>query len=109
MTMWPVRATVGLPALRCTCKRRRAYMLDRRHFLIGAGALLTASFVKRAKAFSRKSGEPLVLSPARKPDETLYVYWQRRGSFLSVTPIRRKKRLIIEVSALTPRSDKSRS
>jgi hypothetical protein len=28
---------------------------------------------------------------------------------LSVTPIRRKKRLIIEVSALTPRSDKSRS
>src|SRR5580698_3129158 len=40
-------------------------MLDRRHFLIGAGALLTASFVNRAKAFSRKSGEPLVLSPAR--------------------------------------------
>jgi hypothetical protein len=29
--------------------------------------------------------------------------------FLSVTPIRRKKRLIIEVSALTPRSDKRRS
>src|ERR1700722_3116935 len=40
-------------------------MLDRRYFLIGAGALLTASFVNRAKAFSRKSGEPLVLSPAR--------------------------------------------
>ena len=51
-------------------------MLDRRHFLIGAGALLTASFVNRAKAFSRKSGEPLVLSPARKPEETLYVYRQ---------------------------------
>jgi hypothetical protein len=51
-------------------------MLDRRHFLIGAGALLTASFVNRAKAFSRRSGEPLVLSPARKPDETLYVYRQ---------------------------------
>jgi hypothetical protein len=31
------------------------------------------------------------------------------GLFLSVTPIRRKKRLIIEVSALTPRSDKRRS
>src|ERR1700746_3827434 len=46
-------------------------MLDRRHFLIGAGALLTASFVNRAKAFSRKSGDPLVLSPARKPEETL--------------------------------------
>jgi hypothetical protein len=29
----------------------------------------------------------------------------RRWSFLNVTPIRRKKRLIVEVSALTPRSD----
>jgi hypothetical protein len=29
--------------------------------------------------------------------------------FLSVTPIRRKKRLIIEVSALIPRSDRRRS
>ena len=51
-------------------------MLDRRYFLIGAGALLTASFVNRAKAFSRRSGEPLVLSPTRKPEETLYVYRQ---------------------------------
>ena len=31
------------------------------------------------------------------------------GLFLTVTPIRRKKRLIIEVSALTVRSDKRRS
>src|SRR3984957_3186801 len=51
-------------------------MLDRRHFLIGAGALLTASFVNRAKAFSRRSGKPLVLPPARRPEETLYVYRQ---------------------------------
>jgi hypothetical protein len=51
-------------------------MIDRRHFLIGAGALLTASFVKQAKAFSRRSGTPLVLSPAGKPEETLYVYQQ---------------------------------
>ena len=51
-------------------------MLDRRHFLIGAGALLTVSFVNRAKAFSRRSGTPLVLSPDRKPEETLYVYRQ---------------------------------
>jgi hypothetical protein len=49
-------------------------MFDRRHFLIGAGALLTASFVRRATAFSRKAGEPLILPLARKPDETLYVY-----------------------------------
>ena len=51
-------------------------MLDRRYFLIGAGALLTASFVNRAKAFSRRSGEPLVLPSIRKPEETLYVYRQ---------------------------------
>ena len=55
-------------------------MLDRRHFLIGAGALLTASFVNRAKAFSRRSGAPLVLPPARKPEETLYVYRQEKWS-----------------------------
>ena len=29
-------------------------MIDRRHFLIGAGALLTAPFVRRASAFSQK-------------------------------------------------------
>jgi hypothetical protein len=51
-------------------------MLNRRHFLIGAGALLTPSFVNRAKAFSRKAGEPLILPLARKPEETLYVYRQ---------------------------------
>ena len=49
-------------------------MLDRRSFLIGAGALLTASFVHRASAFSRKAGEPLLLPLARKPEETLYIY-----------------------------------
>src|ERR1700727_3299499 len=32
-----------------------------------------------------------------------------KGLFLTVTPIRRKKRLIIEVSALTPRSAERRS
>jgi hypothetical protein len=52
-------------------------MFDRRRFLIGAGALLTASFVRRASAFSRKAGEPLILSAARKPEETLYVYSQK--------------------------------
>jgi hypothetical protein len=51
-------------------------MLDRRRFLIGAGGLLTASFVRRASAFSRKAGEPLILPLAHKPDETLYVYRQ---------------------------------
>jgi hypothetical protein len=51
-------------------------MLDRRRFLIGAGGLLTAAFVRKATAFSRSSGEPLILPPAKKPEETLYVYEQ---------------------------------
>lgn len=74
--MWPMRATIGRPALRCVCKRKRASMIDRRHFLIGAGALLTASFVRRASAFSKKIGGPLILSAVQEPEETLYVYWQ---------------------------------
>jgi hypothetical protein len=51
-------------------------MIDRRHFLIGAGALLSASFVRRASAFSQKAGGPLILPSVRKPEETLYVYMQ---------------------------------
>ena len=51
-------------------------MIDRRHFLIGAGALLTASFVRRASAFSKKTGGPLILPAVQEPEETLYVYWQ---------------------------------
>jgi hypothetical protein len=41
-----------------------------------AGGLLTAAFVRKASAFSRNVGEPLVLPIARRPEETLYVYWQ---------------------------------
>jgi hypothetical protein len=51
-------------------------MIDRRHFLIGAGALLTASFVRRASAFARKTGRPLIVPAVQEPEETLYVYWQ---------------------------------
>jgi hypothetical protein len=47
-------------------------MIDRRHFLIGAGALLTASFVRRASAFSKKTGRPLILPAVQEPEET----WQ---------------------------------
>ena len=49
-------------------------MLDRRHFLIGLGSLLTAALVSKATAFSRRTGAPLVLPPAKAPEETLYVY-----------------------------------
>jgi hypothetical protein len=51
-------------------------MLDRRSFLIGAGGLLTASFVRKATVFSRKASRPLILPTAKKPEETLYVYHQ---------------------------------
>ena len=49
-------------------------MFDRRPFLMGLGPA-TASFVSRRPRFP-EIGEPLVLSPARKPEETLYVYGQ---------------------------------
>jgi hypothetical protein len=51
-------------------------MLSRRSFLIGTGGLLTASFVRKATSFSRKAVGPFLLPPARKPEETLYVYRQ---------------------------------
>ena len=51
-------------------------MLDRRRFLLGAGGLVTAAFVRKATAYSRTVGEPLVLPSARRPEETLYVYSQ---------------------------------
>jgi hypothetical protein len=49
-------------------------MLDRRSFLIGAGGLLTAAFVRKATAFSRDTGNPLVLPPPRASEQTLYIY-----------------------------------
>jgi hypothetical protein len=33
-------------------------------------------FVRRASAFSKKTGRPLILPAAQEPEETLYVYWQ---------------------------------
>ena len=51
-------------------------MLDRRRFLIGAGGLLTASFVRKASAYSQKFGVPLFPPPAKRPEETLCVYSQ---------------------------------
>ena len=55
--------------------------------------------------------EPLIGSPARAMAAYVRAILLARdeGLFLNVTPIRRKKRLIIEVSALTPRSAERRS
>ena len=41
-------------------------MLTRRGILIGAGAVVTGAFVKKATAFSRTAGEPLILPHAQK-------------------------------------------
>jgi hypothetical protein len=49
-------------------------MLDRRSFLIGAGALLTGAFVRKATEFSQTAREPLILPLAKTPEETLYIY-----------------------------------
>src|ERR1700686_5345966 len=55
--------------------------------------------------------EPLIGSPsfAVATDVRAILLACDKGLFLTVTPIRRKKRLIIEVSALTPRSAERRS
>ena len=49
-------------------------MLDRRRFLVGAGGLITTAFVRKATAFYRSAGQPVVLPSAKPPEETLYVY-----------------------------------
>jgi hypothetical protein len=51
-------------------------MLTRRGILIGAGAVVTGAFVKKATAFSRTTGEPLILPRGKRPAETLYIYEQ---------------------------------
>jgi hypothetical protein len=56
-------------------------MLDRRYFLIGVGSLLTATFVRKATAFSRKASEPLILPLGRKAEETLYIHENPPGSY----------------------------
>ena len=73
--MWPLRATIG------PCSPMRAQLMEsiharRRGILIGAGAVVTGAFVKKATAFSRTTGEPLILPPAKRPEETLYIYRQ---------------------------------
>jgi hypothetical protein len=51
-------------------------MLDRRRFLLRAGGLVTAAFVRKATSYSRTEGEPLILPSAGRPEETLCVYSQ---------------------------------
>ena len=46
-------------------------MLNRRDFLIGAGALITSAFVSKVTAHVEKTGLPLLLKPDRS-DRELY-------------------------------------
>ena len=48
---------------------------SRRSFLLGIGALVSASFVTRVKAHVLESDRPLLLGPKRA-EETLYLYDQ---------------------------------
>ena len=50
-------------------------MTTRRSFLLGIGALVSATFVTRVKAHVRESARPLLLEPKRA-EETLYLYDQ---------------------------------
>ena len=50
-------------------------MTSRRSFLLGIGALVSASFVTRVKAHVFESARPLLLEPKRA-EETLYLYEQ---------------------------------
>jgi hypothetical protein len=48
--------------------------ISRRFFLIGAGSLITPTFVKDARAAIADSGEPLLPTPPR-PQRELFVEW----------------------------------
>jgi hypothetical protein len=58
-------------------------MTSRRSFLLGIGALVSASFVTRVKAHVLEIARPLLLEPKRA-EETLYLYeqsgWATTGS-----------------------------
>ena len=45
---------------------------SRRGFLIGAGSLLAAAFVKEASAFVRSTGLPLLVTPS---EPTYWLFW----------------------------------
>ena len=50
-------------------------MTSRRSFLLGIGALVSATFVTRVKAHVLATARPLLLEPKRA-EETLYLYDQ---------------------------------
>ncbi|MER8373693.1 hypothetical protein [Mesorhizobium sp. M1406] len=59
-------------------------MLSRRGFLIGAGGLLTAAFVKHARAFVGRTGQPLLASPAQVAETMCWYDSGEQGYLLTV-------------------------
>ena len=57
-------------------------MLSRRGFLIGAGGLLTAAFVKDAQSFVSRTRRPLLETP---PEVAQTLYWYDNGDGLLLT------------------------
>jgi hypothetical protein len=57
-------------------------MLSRRGFLIGVGGLLTAAFVKDAKAFVSRTRRPLLEAP---PEVAQTLHWYNNGNGLLLT------------------------
>ena len=59
-------------------------MLSRRGFLIGAGGLLTAAFVKDAEAFVGRTGQPLLASPAQVAETICWYDGGEQGYLLTI-------------------------
>jgi hypothetical protein len=59
-------------------------MPSRRFFLVGAGALITTSFVSKAVAYAERTSRPLLVTPDRIEGE-LFIY---SDGFISLGPIR---------------------
>src|SRR5215472_15695364 len=53
--------------------------ISRRFFLVGAGALITASFVSKAAAYAKRTSRPLLVTPDRIEGE-LFIYSDGRIS-----------------------------
>src|SRR5262245_37888557 len=76
--MWPARATVGRQPSLDACDILEGFFMlqSRRGFLIGAGSLLTTAFVSDARAFIRRTSQPLLASPAQIAQT---IHWYENG------------------------------
>lgn len=61
-------------------------MLTRRGFLVGAGGLLTAAFAKDAQSFIRRTGRPLLASPAEVAEIMYWYEGGEQGYLLTIGP-----------------------